>query len=185
LATTIDCLGTHRAAEIVRRLEHETEERVRHFAKTPAEIDSRLRKRNEEWDIERLLKTILRRLGYRTAREVAIERVALRYLRGDFETHQSGNADNASRSAKRLDAHDHSTGPEGRSFPTGSEIFFGLGLGGIFDGTVLHQVLQWHHMLRSWFPIKDVPILELNTLWDGILHGGTCVFVVIGLFLLW
>jgi uncharacterized membrane protein len=74
---------------------------------------------------------------------------------------------------------------EGRSFPTGSGIFFGLGLGGFFDGIVLHQVLQWHHMLSSWYPIQDVPSLELNTLWDGIFHSTTYVFVVIGLFLLW
>jgi uncharacterized membrane protein len=34
-----------------------------------------------------------------------------------------------------------------RSFPIASGILFGLGLGGFFDGIVLHQVLQWHHML--------------------------------------
>ena len=26
-------------------------------------------------------------------------------------------------------------------------ILYGLGLGGFIDGTVLHQILQWHHML--------------------------------------
>jgi uncharacterized membrane protein len=64
-------------------------------------------------------------------------------------------------------------------------IFFGLGLGGFFDGIVLHQMLQWHHMLSSWYPIKDVPSLELNTLWDGIFHSSTYVFIVLGLFILW
>jgi uncharacterized membrane protein len=70
-------------------------------------------------------------------------------------------------------------------FPTAAGIFFGLGLGGFFDGIVLHQVLQWHHMLSSWYPIKDVPSLELNTLWDGIFHSTTYVFLVVGLFILW
>ena len=30
-------------------------------------------------------------------------------------------------------------------FPISAGILFGLGLGGFFDGIVLHQVLQWHH----------------------------------------
>lgn len=72
-----------------------------------------------------------------------------------------------------------------RSFPLSAGILFGLGLGGFFDGIVLHQVLQWHHMLSSWYPINSLPNLELNTLWDGIFHSTTYVFVVIGLFILW
>jgi uncharacterized membrane protein len=37
--------------------------------------------------------------------------------------------------------------------PTGAGIWFGLGLGGFFDGIVLHQILQWHHMLTiAGFP---------------------------------
>ena len=71
------------------------------------------------------------------------------------------------------------------AFPTAAGILFGLGLGGFFDGIVLHQVLQWHHMLSSWYPVKDVASLELNTLWDGIFHSSTYVFVVVGLFILW
>jgi uncharacterized membrane protein len=37
----------------------------------------------------------------------------------------------------------------GRGFPTIAGIFLGPGLGGFFDGIILHQVLQWHHMLTS------------------------------------
>ena len=62
---------------------------------------------------------------------------------------------------------------------------FGLGLGGFFDGIVLHQVLLRHHMLSSWYPIKTIEELELNTKWDGIFHSTTYLFVLIGLFLLW
>jgi uncharacterized membrane protein len=36
-----------------------------------------------------------------------------------------------------------------------------------------------------WYPIKDVASLQLNTLWDGVFHSATYVFLVIGLFLLW
>ena len=70
-------------------------------------------------------------------------------------------------------------------FPLAAGVLFGLGLGGFFDGIVLHQVLQWHHMLSSWYPITSIENLERNTLWDGIFHSATYVFVVLGLFLLW
>lgn len=71
------------------------------------------------------------------------------------------------------------------AFPTASGILFGLGLGGFFDGIVLHQVLQWHHMLSNWYPTNTVANLRLNTLWDGIFHSATYVFVVVGLYLFW
>src|SRR3954470_18041523 len=77
------------------------------------------------------------------------------------------------------------TAADERHFPTSAGILFGLGLGGFFDGIVLHQVLQWHHMLSSWYPVNAIEDLELNTRWDGAFHSVTYVFVLIGLFLLW
>jgi uncharacterized membrane protein len=74
---------------------------------------------------------------------------------------------------------------QGRVFPISAGVLFGLGLGGFFDGIVLHQVLQWHHMVSSWYPPTTIPNLELNTLWDGIFHSSTYIFVVVGLFVLW
>jgi uncharacterized membrane protein len=72
------------------------------------------------------------------------------------------------------------------SFPTAAGILFGLGLGGFFDGIVLHQLLQWHHMLSSaGRPADTLPNLELNTFWDGVFHAGTYAFVVAGLVVLW
>jgi uncharacterized membrane protein len=70
-------------------------------------------------------------------------------------------------------------------FPVLASILLGLGLGGFFDGIVLHQMLQWHHMLSSWYPITNLSNLELNTRWDGYFHSATYVLVVLGLFLLW
>ena len=65
-------------------------------------------------------------------------------------------------------------------------LLLGLGLGGFVDGIVLHQILQWHHMLTSaGYPATSVDNLEINTLWDGIFHASTYVFVVLGLILLW
>jgi uncharacterized membrane protein len=72
-----------------------------------------------------------------------------------------------------------------RNFPVSAGILLGVGLGGFFDGIVLHQLLQWHHMLSSWYPITSIENLELNTRWDGIFHSSTYLFVVAGLFILW
>ena len=72
------------------------------------------------------------------------------------------------------------------SFPVSAGILFGLGLGGFFDGIVLHQLLQWHHMLTSaGYPADSVANLEINTLWDGIFHASTYLFVIAGLVILW
>ncbi|HEY0601693.1 MAG TPA: DUF2243 domain-containing protein [Herpetosiphonaceae bacterium] len=73
----------------------------------------------------------------------------------------------------------------GQSFPTGAGVLLGLGIGGFFDGIVLHQILQWHHMLSSVYAPVTVPNLQLNTLWDGFFHAATYIFVAVGLFLLW
>ncbi len=71
-------------------------------------------------------------------------------------------------------------------FPTSAGILFGLGLGGFFDGIVLHQLLQWHHMVTSaGYPPDSVRNLEINTLLDGLFHASTYLFVVAGLVSLW
>ena len=73
-----------------------------------------------------------------------------------------------------------------RKFPVAAGILFGLGLGGFFDGIVLHQILQWHHMLTSaGYPVDSVKNMKINTLCDGIFHASTYIFVVMGLILLW
>ncbi len=73
-----------------------------------------------------------------------------------------------------------------RGFPISAGIFLGLGIGGFFDGIVLHQTLQWHHMLTSGgYPPTTLQNLQVNTLWDGLFHSVTYVFVLVGLLLLW
>jgi uncharacterized membrane protein len=72
-----------------------------------------------------------------------------------------------------------------QTFPTSAGVLFGLGLGGFFDGIILHQVLQRHHMLSSWYPINSIENFELNTFWDGVFHSSSYLFVVTGLFILW
>ena len=75
---------------------------------------------------------------------------------------------------------------QSREFPISAGILFGLGLGGLFDGIILHQVLQWHHMLTSGgYPLTSLHNLEVNTLWDGLFHLTTYIFVLTGLIILW
>ena len=75
---------------------------------------------------------------------------------------------------------------DAKGLPTGAGIFLGLGLGGFFDGIVLHQILQWHHMATSaGYPPDSVANLEFNTLLDGLFHAATYIFIAIGLSLLW
>ncbi|HEX6287772.1 MAG TPA: DUF2243 domain-containing protein [Herpetosiphonaceae bacterium] len=66
-----------------------------------------------------------------------------------------------------------------------SGIVLGLGLGGFIDGILLHQILQWHHLLTVPYPPTSVGNLELNTLWDGLFHALTYVLTLAGLLLLW
>ena len=60
----------------------------------------------------------------------------------------------------------------------------GFGLGGFFDGIVLHQLLQWHHLVSGIVPDDTLAGLELNTLWDGIFHMAMYAITAIGLVLL-
>jgi uncharacterized membrane protein len=66
--------------------------------------------------------------------------------------------------------------------PMAPALLMGLGLGGFVDGIVLHQILQWHHMLTDTgdHPADTVAGLETNTVADGFFHMGTWVFVLIG-----
>lgn len=67
-----------------------------------------------------------------------------------------------------------------------SAFLLGIGLGGLFDGIVFHQILQWHHMLSSQgsYPATTLEGLELNTLWDGLFHAATYAILTAGLILL-
>lgn len=71
-------------------------------------------------------------------------------------------------------------------FPVTAGVLLGLGFGGFFDGIVLHQVLQWHHMVSSaGYPPDTVANMRINVLADGLFHATTYVFVVAGIVLLW
>ncbi|UOY02567.1 DUF2243 domain-containing protein [Blastococcus sp. PRF04-17] len=62
--------------------------------------------------------------------------------------------------------------------PRTSGLLLGLGLGGFVDGIVLHQILQWHHMVSARTSPTTLAGLELNTVADGFFHAATWVLVV-------
>lgn len=71
--------------------------------------------------------------------------------------------------------------------PWAPSLLLGIGLGGFVDGIVLHQVLQWHHMLTDTgdYPAGTVAGLEANTLADGLFHVATWICVAVGSWLLY
>ena len=64
-------------------------------------------------------------------------------------------------------------------------LLLGIGLGGFVDGIVLHQILQWHHMLTATdrYPSSTIGGLHANTLADGLFHAVSWVVVFIGTWL--
>lgn len=61
-------------------------------------------------------------------------------------------------------------------------LLLGLGLGGFVDGIVLHQLLQWHHLVSDVdaYPTTTVAGLEVNTLADGSFHAAMWFLVLAG-----
>ncbi|GAA5511777.1 hypothetical protein Dcar01_00490 [Deinococcus carri] len=64
-------------------------------------------------------------------------------------------------------------------------VLLGLGIGGFFDGIVIHQLLQWHHMVSALHPPDTLENLRLNTVADGLFHVAAYGFMLLGIFLLW
>jgi uncharacterized membrane protein len=59
----------------------------------------------------------------------------------------------------------------------------GFALGGFFDGIVLHQVLQWHHLL-SEVRTGSLAFQRTQVMVDGLFHAGMYGLALVGLVLL-
>ena len=70
----------------------------------------------------------------------------------------------------------------GRPPSKAAGLLYGLGFGGFVDGIVLHQILQWHHMVShvEEYPMDTLAGLEVNTLADGFFHVVTWLLVLAG-----
>jgi uncharacterized membrane protein len=63
----------------------------------------------------------------------------------------------------------------------GPGLLLGVGLGGFVDGIVLHQILQWHHLLSAR-PQHDA---HANLVADGLFHVAAWLAVAAGVAWLW
>jgi uncharacterized membrane protein len=61
-------------------------------------------------------------------------------------------------------------------------MVLGFGLGGFFDGILLHQILQWHHLLSL---VPGAGDLRWQVLWDGVFHAVMYAVAAAGLGGLW
>jgi uncharacterized membrane protein len=60
-----------------------------------------------------------------------------------------------------------------------SGLLLGLGFGGFIDGILMHQLLQWHHLVSNKESPRSLEGLELNILADGFFHAAS-LFLVAG-----
>jgi uncharacterized membrane protein len=70
--------------------------------------------------------------------------------------------------------------PRGAS-ALGAGLLLGIGLGGMLDGIVLHELLQWHSMLSARVPRDSVADMHVNMLADGVFHAATWLVTVAGI----
>ncbi len=64
-------------------------------------------------------------------------------------------------------------------------LLLGMGLGGFFDGILLHQILQVHAMLSAKVPRDTMAGMQTNMLADGVFHAFTWLATVAGVWRLW
>jgi uncharacterized membrane protein len=58
----------------------------------------------------------------------------------------------------------------------------GFALGGFFDGILLHQILQWHHLLSL---VPGAGSLRMQVVWDGYFHALMYALAALALWRLW
>lgn len=61
-------------------------------------------------------------------------------------------------------------------------VLLGVALGGFFDGILLHQILQWHHLLSNVDGVQD---LRMQVFFDGVFHLLMYLVGLAGLIMLW
>src|SRR3546814_15489903 len=64
-------------------------------------------------------------------------------------------------------------------------IMLGIGLGGFFDGIVLHQIFQAHAMLSAVIPLNSMMNMKANMLAYGLFHAFMWMAQLLGVTLLW
>jgi uncharacterized membrane protein len=65
---------------------------------------------------------------------------------------------------------------------TKAGVVLGLGLGGFFDGIVLHQILGWHHLVCRTATCQPATVeaLKLQNTQDGFFHLAVWLLTLVG-----
>jgi len=68
-------------------------------------------------------------------------------------------------------------------FPRHPGVVLGIAIAGFFDGIVLHQILQWHHMIciESHCTASTVQSLKWQTFTDGLFHAAMFIVLLAGI----
>jgi uncharacterized membrane protein len=64
-------------------------------------------------------------------------------------------------------------------------IALGVGMGGMLDGILLHQIFQLHNMVSARVPPTTLEAMHRNMFWDGVFHFAVWAVTLAGIVLLW
>lgn len=63
-------------------------------------------------------------------------------------------------------------------------ILLGVGLAGLIDTIVFHEILQWHHMISNKIQPNTIDTIRLNVVWDGLFLAIALAVTIVGVGLL-
>jgi uncharacterized membrane protein len=68
---------------------------------------------------------------------------------------------------------------------TAAAILLGVGLAGLLDTIIFHQILQWHHMVSNKISPNSLESIQINVLSDGLFLVFALIVTILGIALLW
>src|SRR5919112_1305230 len=66
-----------------------------------------------------------------------------------------------------------------------SAILIGIGLAGLIDIIVFHEILQWHHTTSHKIIPNTMESLQMNIAYDGVFLAFSLIITISGIVLLW
>ncbi len=68
---------------------------------------------------------------------------------------------------------------------TVSAILIGIGLAGLIDIIIFHEILQWHHTSSHKIIPNTMESLQMNIAYDGVFLAFSLMITISGIILLW
>ena len=66
-----------------------------------------------------------------------------------------------------------------------SAILIGIGLAGLIDIIIFHEILQWHHTASHKIIPNTMESLQMNIAYDGVFLAFSLIITISGIVLLW